>query len=152
MAGAVIPKIEQVLEKLLRSFVIIVPPFQSDVIHSVVLFVTCNTDFKILSLNVRGIRFFEKRKAIFNSITNGKEIRYYLFARDLRYSRSWELWNYYVFFSPESEHSRGKMNSCEGQVRLWGQRMLKRWTGEVCFVNGFKSVLFLKKFKDNSMN
>ena len=88
MAGAVIPKIEQVLEKLLRSFVIIVPPFQSDVIHSVVLFVTCNTDFKILSLNVRGIRFFEKRKAIFNSITNGKEIRYYLFARDLRYSRS----------------------------------------------------------------
>lgn len=71
---------------------IIVPPFQSGVIHSVVLFMTCNTDFKILPLNVRGIRFFEKRKAIFNSIANGKEIRYYLFARDLRYSRSWELY------------------------------------------------------------
>ena len=88
MAGAVIQRIEQVLEKLLCSFVIIVPPFQSDVIHSVVLFMTCNTDFKILPLNVRGIRFFEKRKATFNSIANGKEIRYYLFARDLRYSRS----------------------------------------------------------------
>ena len=72
----------------LCNYMIIVPPFQSGVIHSVVLFMTCNTDFKILPLNVRGIRFFEKRKAIFNSIANGKEIRYYLFARDLRYSRS----------------------------------------------------------------
>ena len=49
----------------LCSYMIISPPFQSGVIHSVVLFMTCNTDFKILPLNVRGIRFFEKRKAIF---------------------------------------------------------------------------------------
>lgn len=56
------------------SYMFIVPPFQSGVIHSVVLFMIekRNIDIKILSLNVRAIRSFDKRKAIFNWITKKK--------------------------------------------------------------------------------
>ena len=45
-----------------------------------------NLDFKMLSLNVRGIRSFDKRKALFNWI--GKERIYHFFARNILHPRS----------------------------------------------------------------
>ena len=59
------------MQKCSNCYMFIVPPFQSTVIYSVVLFMKSNyyIDFKILSLNVRGIHSFEKRKVIFNWLT-----------------------------------------------------------------------------------
>lgn len=87
----------------------IVPLFQSAVIHSVVLFMKSNIDFKILSLHVRGIRSFEKRKAIFNWLTKKKSDIIFL---QETYStpgveNHWKSqWRGDVFFSHGSEHSR----------------------------------------------
>ena len=68
-----------------------------------------NIDFKILSLHVRGIRSFEKRKAIFNWLTKKKSDIIFL---QETYStpgveNHWKSqWRGDVFFSHGSEHSR----------------------------------------------
>ena len=71
-----------------------------------------NLNFKLLSLNVRGIRSIEKRKAIFNWLVKSKsDIR---FLQETYSTSEIELawksqWRGDVLFSYGSEHSRGVM-------------------------------------------
>ncbi|CAH3176996.1 unnamed protein product [Porites lobata] len=71
-----------------------------------------NLNFKLLSLNVRGIRSIEKRKAIFNWLVKSKsDIR---FLQETYSTSEVELawksqWRGDVLFSYGSEHSRGVM-------------------------------------------
>ena len=87
----------------------IIPPFQSAVIYSVVLFMKSSIDFKILSLHVRGIRSFEKRKAISYWLTKKKSD--IIFLQETYgtpgVENHWKSqWRGDVFFSHGSENSR----------------------------------------------
>ena len=71
-----------------------------------------NLDFKMLSLNVRGIRSFHKRKALFNWIA--KERCDIIFLQETyctpEVENIWKLqWRGSIFFSHGSQHSRGVM-------------------------------------------
>ena len=74
------------------------------------IFTKRNLNFRILSLNVRGIRSFDKRKALFYWLT--KERSDIIFLQET-YStpdveKFWKSqWRGDIFFSHGSEHSRG---------------------------------------------
>ena len=69
-----------------------------------------NNEFSLLSLNVRGIRAFEKRKAVFICLVNSGA---YIFFLQETYStreieNNWrKQWKGEMFFSHGSSHSRG---------------------------------------------
>ena len=69
-----------------------------------------NNEFNLLSLNVRGIRTFEKRKAVFSWLVNSDADIIFLqetySTRDIE--NIWtKKWKGEVFFSHGSNHSRG---------------------------------------------
>ena len=69
-----------------------------------------NLDFKMLSLNVRGIRSFDKRRAFFNWIA--KERSDIIFLQETyctpEVENIWKSqWRGSVFFSHGSQHNRG---------------------------------------------
>ena len=71
-----------------------------------------NLNFKMLSLNVRGIRSFDKRKGIFHWLVNEKSD--IIFLREtystLGVENVWKSqWRGDIFFSHGSEHSKGVM-------------------------------------------
>ena len=71
-----------------------------------------NLNFKILSLNVRGIRSFDKRKALFHWLS--KEKSNIIFWQETystpEVENIWKSqWRGDIFFSHGSEHSRGVM-------------------------------------------
>ena len=71
-----------------------------------------NLNFKILSLNVRGIRSFDKRKALFHWLS--KEESNIIFLQETystpEVENIWKSqWRGDIFFSHSSEHSRGVM-------------------------------------------
>ena len=71
-----------------------------------------NLNFRLLSLNVRGIRSIEKRKAIFNWLVRGKSDIIFLQRRTAlrKYELVWKSqWRGDVFLSQGFEHSRGVM-------------------------------------------
>ena len=71
-----------------------------------------NLNFKILSLNVRGIRSFDNRKALFHWLS--KEKSNIIFLQETystpEVENIWKSqWRGDIFFSHGSEHSRGVM-------------------------------------------
>ena len=67
-----------------------------------------NNDFKLLSLNVRGIRNYDKRKAIFLWIS--KQNADVIFLQETYSTTEVELqWKGEIFFAHGSEHSKGVM-------------------------------------------
>ena len=76
-----------------------------------------NIDFKLLSLNVRGIRNFEKRKAIFQWIS--KQNADVIFLQETYSTKEveqfWRLqWKGEIFFAHGSENSKGVMILTKG--------------------------------------
>ena len=86
-----------------------------------------NLAFKLLSLNARGIRSFEKRKAVFGWLLKQKADLFFL---QETYSTKevenvWKKqWKGEMFFSHGSQHSRGVLilikNSLEFNLHLCG--------------------------------
>ena len=65
-----------------------------------------NNEFNLLSLNVHGIRTFEKRKAVFNSDVDIIFLQETYSTRDIE--NIWrKQWKGEMFFSHGSNHSRG---------------------------------------------
>ena len=69
-----------------------------------------NNEFNLLSINVRGIRTFEKRKAVFSWLVNWDADIFFLqetySTRDIE--NIWrKQWKAEVFFSHDSNRSRG---------------------------------------------
>ena len=70
-----------------------------------------NNEFNLLSINVRGIRTFEKRKAVFSWLVNSDADIFFLqetysTTRDIE--NIWrKQWKAEVFFSHGSNRSRG---------------------------------------------
>ena len=65
-----------------------------------------NNEFNLLSLNVHGIRTFEKRKAVFNSDADIIFLQETYSTRDIE--NIWrKQWKGEMFFSHGSNHSRG---------------------------------------------
>ena len=76
------------------------------------IMVCINVDFKLLSLNARGIRSFEKRKALFNWLSKSRADICFLqeTCSSPEVEQIWKKqWKGDIFFSHESCHSRGTM-------------------------------------------
>ena len=87
-------------------------PFRCSVQKLKYVTMKLNLNFRLLSLNVRGIRSIEKRKAIFNWLVRSKSDIIFLQRRTAlrKYELVWKSqWRGDVFFSQGSEHSRGVM-------------------------------------------
>lgn len=132
-----------------------------------------NLNFKILSLNVRGSRSFDKRKALFHWLS--KEKSNIIFLQETystpEVENIWKSqWRGDIFFSHGSEHSRGVMIllkekfDCEVKVHREDEQgrfvILKSLTQSQPFVyvniyapNKVKDqCIFSKKFKNSLMN
>ena len=98
--------------KTCRFHIYLLPPFHCFLQKLKYVTMKLNLNFKLLSLNVRGIRSIEKRKAIFNWLVKSKsDIR---FLQETYSTSEVELawksqWRGDVLFSYGSEHSRGVM-------------------------------------------
>ena len=98
--------------KTCRFHIYLLPPFRCFLQKLKYVTMKLNLNFKLLSLNVRGIRSIEKRKAIFNWLVKSKsDIR---FLQETYSTSEVELawksqWRGDVLFSYGSEHSRGVM-------------------------------------------
>ena len=76
-----------------------------------------NIDFKLLSLNVRGIRSFEKRKSVFNWLCKSRAD--ICFLQETYSTKEVEMmwkkqWKGDIFFSHGSFHEQGRARSGKG--------------------------------------
>ena len=96
--------------KTCRFHIYLLPPFRCFLQKLKYVTIKLNLNFKLLSLNVRGIRSIEKRKAIFSwSVKSKSDIRFLTYST-LEGELAWKSqWRGDVLFSHGSEHSRGVM-------------------------------------------